>query len=123
MMSAQNWDDLAEAAKWAHSRANVLVDTHWIGGNPEKLEPYGWASWTPRLGLLALRNPAAKPATIALDIGRAFELPRGAARTYTLKSPWREDRSQPPTQVRAGAPHTFALAPFEVLVLEARPVK
>jgi len=122
MMSAQNWDDLAEAAKWAHGHANVLVDTHWIGGDPEKLEPYGWASWTPRLGILALRNPAASPATIALDLGAAFELPSGAPRLYTLRSPWREDRAKPRLQVRAGAPHTFALAPFAVLVLEARPV-
>jgi hypothetical protein len=121
MMSAQNWDDLAEAVKWAHGRARVLVDTHWIGGNPEKLEPYGWASWTPRLGLLTLRNPAANPATIALDIGEAFELPSSAARLYTLASPWRHDRAKPAIRVRAGAPHTFALEPFEVLVLEAKP--
>jgi hypothetical protein len=121
MMSARNWDDLAEAAKWAHSHANVLVDTHWIGGDPEKLEPYGWASWTPRLGIVALRNPAASRATIALDLGAAFELPRSAPRVYILKRPWREDHAKRALRVRAGAAHTFALAPFEVLVLEARP--
>jgi hypothetical protein len=101
--------------------ANVLVDTHWIGGNPEKLEPYGLASWTPRLGILALRNPAARAATIALDVGAAFELPGSAARVYALRSPWREDGAKPGIQVRAGVPHTFALGPFEVLVLEAQP--
>ena len=23
----------------------MLVDTHWIGGDPTALEIYGWASW------------------------------------------------------------------------------
>ena len=34
--------------KWSRSNAmDVLVDTHWVGGEPFKLEVYGWASWTP----------------------------------------------------------------------------
>ncbi|SPE42168.1 hypothetical protein SBA3_500033 [Candidatus Sulfopaludibacter sp. SbA3] len=47
LLSEQNWDDLAEAAKWSRGNAATLVDTHWIGGDPAKLEPYGWAAWSP----------------------------------------------------------------------------
>jgi hypothetical protein len=37
LLSSQNWDDVAEAARWSRENADVLRDTHWIGGNPAKL--------------------------------------------------------------------------------------
>ena len=58
LLTDANWDDLAEAAKWSRANADVLKDTHWIGGDPAWLEVYGWASWTPSKGVLVLRNPS-----------------------------------------------------------------
>jgi hypothetical protein len=52
LLTQQNWDDLAEAAKWSRENGSVLSDTHWVGGDPAWLEVYGWASWTPRKGIL-----------------------------------------------------------------------
>jgi hypothetical protein len=123
MMTAENWDDLAEAAKWGRANADVLADTHWVGGDPGKGEAYGWASWSEGKGILALRNPAPDPLTIKLEIGESFELPAGAAKRYNLQSPWKEDAQQPGIEVQAGSPHTFKLTPFEVQVFEAIPVK
>ena len=40
----QDWDTLAEAAKWARAHAATLRDSHWIGGDPARLQVYGWAS-------------------------------------------------------------------------------
>ena len=57
-----DWSVLAEAAKWSRANADVLVDTHWIGGDPSKLEVYGFASWSPRKGIVMLRNPDEQPA-------------------------------------------------------------
>jgi hypothetical protein len=54
-------------------------------------------------------------------VGRAFELPDVAARSYTARSPWVEDRARASIGLRAGTEHTFALRPFEVLTLEADP--
>jgi hypothetical protein len=122
-MSPQNWDDLAECARWAHQRSDVLVDTHWVGGDPGKGEPYGWASWSPRHSILALRNPAPQPSEITIDIGQALELPSSAARHYRLKSPWAEDADKPALPLEAGTSHTFQLAPFQVLVFDAAPQK
>jgi hypothetical protein len=36
LLSEQNWDDLAAAAKWARTNAAVLRDSHWIGGDPAR---------------------------------------------------------------------------------------
>jgi hypothetical protein len=122
LLDAKTWDVLAEAAKWSRENADTLVDTHWIGGDPIKGEVYGWASWSKRKGILSLRNPADKPNRIALDIGKAFELPEGAAQKYSLKSPWKSDTAVPAIELSAGEEHTFELKPFEVLVFDATPL-
>jgi hypothetical protein len=121
LMTAELWDALAEAANWSRRNSDVLVDTHWIGGDPAKGEIYGFASWSKRQGIFTLRNPDDKPAQIALDLGQAFELPPGAPTSYTLKSPWKRDAARPAIAVTAGKPHTFTLAPFEAMVFEATP--
>ncbi len=120
LLNSQNWDDLAEAAKWSRNNADVLVDTHWIGGNPAKNEIYGWASWSPRRGILVLRNPDDQAASFTVDAQNAFELPKGSAKTFHLRSPWKQDQSQPEIEITAGQPHEFHLKPFEVLVLESK---
>jgi len=122
LLTQQMWDDLAEAAKWGRKNADILVDTHWIGGNPGELEVYGWAGWTPRAGTVTLRNPDTKIQDFSLDQAKAFELPAGASTGYVLQSPYRDQRIQNAT-VKAGAAHVFRLEPFEVLVFDALPDK
>ncbi len=121
LLTDANWDALAEAAKWARANAGVLVDTHWIGGDPARLEVYGHAAWSPRTGILVLRNPRDRPATIDIDVAQAFELPAGAPRTWRARSPWGDDADKPATDFTAGTARTIALRPFQVLVLNAVP--
>jgi hypothetical protein len=118
LLNRRNWDELAEAAKWSRANADVLVDTHWVGGDPGNGEVYGWASWCPRKGILTLRNPDEKPAAFTADIGELFQLPAKAAKVFRLHSPWKSDSRA--LELRSGQPHTFQLQPFEVLVLETR---
>lgn len=121
LLTKQNWDDLAEAAKWSRANASVLKDTHWVGGDPAWLEIYGWASWTPKKAILVLRNPSDKPQSIKLDPQIVFELPQDAKRNFTAHSPWNEDSGRPSVELRAGELHEFRLAPFEVLTLDVLP--
>jgi hypothetical protein len=121
LLTAANWDALAEAAIWARKNADVLSDTHWIGGDPAKLEVYGHAAWSTRLGIVVLRNPSDQPSTFELDVEKALELPKGAAQTYRATSPWKEDAGKPALEFRAGTPRAMTLKPFEVLTLEFRP--
>jgi hypothetical protein len=123
LMNAQNWDDLAEGAKWSRANADVLADTHWIGGDPGKNVVYGWASWTPRKGIIVLRNPDDRPANFTADVSRLFELPAGALGKFVMQSPWKNDHELPATTLESGQPHTFQLQPFEVLVLETTSTK
>jgi len=122
LMSPEHWDALAEAAKWSGNNADVLVDTHWVGGDPAAGEIYGWAAWSERKAILSMRNPSDKPNSITIDIGNAFELPNGAAEKYSLKSPWKEDSGIEAIVLKAGKTHTFELKPFAVLVFDATPL-
>ncbi|MCX7887711.1 MAG: enterotoxin, partial [Verrucomicrobiae bacterium] len=122
-LTPQDWAVLAEAAKWARANADVFPDVHWIGGDPSKLQVYGYAAWSARKAVLTLRNPDDRTQEFALDVATAFELPQGAPTKYQLKSPWAEDAHKPPLLAEAGRPTTIVLRPFEVLVLDALPVK
>lgn len=123
LLTSKNWDDLAESAKWARANAAVLKDTHWIGGDPAKLEVYGWASWMPAKGIVVLRNPSDKAQEFMLDIGKAFELPDGAVQSYLVRSSWEADSKQKATRFVAGKPVRVNLKPFDVITLEAHPTK
>jgi len=123
MMEPAMWDALAKATTWSRDNADVLVDVHWIGGDPGTGDAYGYASWSPRKGILALRNPGQTKAEFNIDVRDAFELPAGAAKRYRIVDP-REPEATPSTLIiRAGQPHSFELEPFETLVLEAMPIQ
>lgn len=119
LLTSENWDTLAEAARWARAHAPVLRDTHWIGGDPAQLEAYGHAAWGDGRGVLCLRNPKDAPQRIEVDVARAFELPEGATSRYRLRSPWQADRGRPAVELEAGRPHAFTLQPFEVVTLNS----
>jgi len=120
LLTPANWDTLAEAAKWSRANADTLVDTHWVGGRPADSEVYGWAAWSPKKGILTLRNPVGHVQSIAIDPAKAFELPAGAAQKYTIVSPFK-DQTVEVTALKAGEGTKFKLQPFEVLVVEALP--
>ncbi len=121
LLTAANWDDLAESARWSRTHGQTLKDNRWIGGDPMRLEAYGWAAWSPTGGIVTLRNPSDKEQTFDLDVAAAFELPPTAPVRYRAASPWRSDADKPAVTLEAGKKHTVRLAPFEVTNLNCTP--
>jgi hypothetical protein len=120
LLSEENWDALAEAARWARSNAATLKDTHWVGGDPARLEIYGWGAWSPDRSVLTLRNPADRPQRLEVDPAVVWELPAGVPSRWTARSPWRKERGRSPVALETGKPRSLTLAPFEVVTLEAK---
>ena len=118
LLTEQNWDDLAAVAKWARANAVTLRDSHWIGGDPARLQVYGWASWSPGHAVISLRNPSDQAQAFALDPAAALELPKGAARDWTAKSAFSATDG---AQLHAGQTEILKLKPFEVLVWNLLP--
>ena len=121
LLSPQDWDVLAEAAKWSRENAQTLKDSHWIGGDPARLEVYGWASWSPAKAIVTLRNPSDRPQDFTATLAAMLELPADSARSYSGRSPWKADNVTAPTKLSAEETHTFHLQPFQVMTLEFTP--
>jgi len=121
LLSSEDWDVLAEAARWSRDNAKVLEDSHWVGGDPGLLEVYGWAAWSPAKAILTLRNPSDHPQDFTASVAGLLELPGEAATTYSAHSPWKTDAAKAVLRIGAKERHIFHLQPFEVLTLELVP--
>ena len=72
------WSDLADLIKWQKDNADVLMDAHWVGGNPwneRSHEIYGWAAWNGKKSTLTLRNGDTRSKSITLTLRQALEIP------------------------------------------------
>lgn len=117
MMNDKAWDDITEAIKWSRRFADVTADTHWVGGDPEKLEVYGYASWRKDKGAtLALRNPDDQPRTIRLN-ALIFEPTTPGAIKLGASYP---DQRVKELELPDNGFVEIKLEPFEVLVFDVR---
>ncbi|MCK5834364.1 MAG: enterotoxin, partial [Lentisphaeria bacterium] len=132
LMNTQKWDDLAASAKWARRNAEILTDSHWIGGDPLKLEAYGFAAWKNNFGTLTLRNPSDKKQKISFTLQEAFELPKEAWSEFDFKCPYpiqfKDGKAVLPQRIYKFKTKSFyevsvTLEPFEVLVFETTPTQ
>jgi hypothetical protein len=124
LLSATNWDTLAEAARWSRSHADTLKDVHWIGGDPDQLQIYGWAAWSPREGVITLRNPSNSAQEFSVDVAKVFELQQTDPAVYKVHSVWQHDKNSVQKfapEMRKDQRFLIHLAPFEVITLEAVP--
>ncbi len=122
LLDTTNWDVLAASAKWSRRNAATLVDTHWIGGDPALLQPYGWASWSQRGGIITVRNPSDKVQPMAVDVQEALELPPDAPRAFKARNAFPTGRGRMiPSQFIKSQSQRIDLQPFEVLTLELTP--
>lgn len=64
----RDWAFLAALLKWVRHNGPALQQTELILGDPMKREPYGYAHFGGRRGILALRNPFIEPRKIAVKL-------------------------------------------------------
>lgn len=119
------WDKIALNARWARENVELLTDTHWIGGDPASGEVYGTAAWhnpssskSDARAMIAVRNPTAAPAFIAVNAAQALEVPEGQARRFRFVE---RDGAAEPWVSSEDAPYYIELDPFEVLLFEGVP--
>jgi len=121
-LSTKNWNVLSHAIQWARVNAKTLVDVHWIGGDPENGEVYGRAAWSPKKGIISLRNPTGEVKHFHVDVLKMLEIPKGYPQVYAFNNP-RFFRGAKPDSFKAVKEFDVTLQPYEVKILEGIPVK
>ncbi|ALP66832.1 alpha-galactosidase [Paraburkholderia caribensis] len=122
LLGEHDWDVLAQAARWARAHADVLGDSHWIGGAPDQLEIYGWAAWAPSKAIVTLRNPDDHANGFTLDLRAHLELPGGIEGPFRARFPFVDGDTNLPALWDADRPQAIRLDPFQVLTIELSPV-
>jgi hypothetical protein len=120
-LSSKNWDCLAEAAGWAKENEQIMVDTHWTGGDPAKGEVYGYASWSPDKALFSLRNPSSVEKTFEISTQKLFEIPVNAKDEFIFYDAVKGSSAGTKQPQAQGKTFKITLSPFEVRVFEAVP--
>lgn len=119
LMTEKAWNQVAEAAKWAKQNEHILIDSHWVGGDPLKLGIYGWASWSEKKSILTLRNSSDEPRELTINMTEALEIPEGHTTRFKVTNAY-PDQTYKEGPVEGNV--TFKLKPFEVLCLELHPI-
>lgn len=122
-LNTENWDCLADAAGWAKENESILVDTHWVGGDPAKGKVYGYASWSKEKAILSLRNPSSVEKAFEVIMSEVFDLPDQANDNYQLFDIRKIRKMQEEEVAYEGKSCKIILAPFEHKVFEGIPVQ
>ena len=119
------WDELAQCIAWARRNADVLADTHWVGGNPWDKEKkdgsiYGWAAWNMNKCTLSLRNSSMHEKTLKTTLREVLDVPPSVKGTVKLSSSFADQTKLPimDKDIDVDAPITITLKPFDVVAME-----
>eukprot|EP00746_Dinoflagellata_sp_MGD_P141894 gnl/MRDRNA2_/MRDRNA2_74914_c0_seq1.p1 gnl/MRDRNA2_/MRDRNA2_74914_c0~~gnl/MRDRNA2_/MRDRNA2_74914_c0_seq1.p1 ORF type:complete len:892 (-),score=168.74 gnl/MRDRNA2_/MRDRNA2_74914_c0_seq1:142-2817(-) len=96
LMTADGWDELAEALVWSRAKAKILQDTHWVlpascdaaKAGATTFQPYAAASWSPEAGegFVFIRNPMSVQQIVpGFTLAKAFELSRSEMGSLHVK--------------------------------------
>jgi hypothetical protein len=122
-LSTPSWNCLADAAIWAKENESILVDTHWIGGDPAKGEVYGYAAWSEGKGILSIRNPSSKKQIFETSVREIFELPYTENDFYQFFDVRNKSRTGEKEVSFKGKSIKITLNPFEHRVYNADQTK
>ena len=120
----QDWEFLAGMIQWARHNASTLARTEMILGDPYRREPYGYAHFAGRRGILTLRNPFIQPqrVRVKLDTSAGWTAREAGSGTYvaTVVYPYRETLPQP---LRYGDTLELELKPYQTSLLHVEPAE
>lgn len=122
LLGEGEWRVLADALRWARDRFPVLRNAEMIGGDPNRLEPYGYVHWEGGRGVVAVRNPDVAPRGVTVPLDPAHGLDPGA-RDLVVERIY-PTRWIAPALYRAGQSAELPpLLGYEAAVYEVRPAR
>ena len=97
LLDEGRWKVLGMAANWAVRSQRRLMNTVYVGGNPERGEVYGYVSWVDGRAILTLRNPDRGGRAINVPFDRSVYYRGASGRAWRARAiypfvepmPWR----------------------------------
>ena len=118
IMNAEDWRIYAGMLKWARANAGILRHTLVIPSDVAAGEPYIYAHWDGKRGILAVRNPSNESKTFTVDLARAGA-PRDLAEAVCYAQyPCRTGISE---GLSGASTFPLSLDPWELVFLEIVP--
>jgi hypothetical protein len=121
IISEGEWNTLASSITWAKDRFPILSTSSMIGGNPMKREPYGYAHFNGKRGIIAARNPYITSSSLTVELSASLGLePKAQALVVERVYPtcWIA-----PRLYNAGERLDIPLDGYEMAVYEIYPVE
>lgn len=129
LMTPEHWAELARCINWFRKNQDVLVDVHWVGGDPWDASQaednrggiYGWASWNRDKATLALRNSSKAPHSYSFTLRQALDIPAGNNDSVALRAVYADQPEHPELTEKALSPDTLVtvtMQPYEIIVFD-----
>ncbi|NLF08739.1 MAG: hypothetical protein GX594_12285 [Pirellulaceae bacterium] len=120
----RDWAFLASILKWArHNGATLHNNCAMILGEPMKRQPYGYAHFNERHGIVSLRNPFVDhlDVEVRLDETAGWSAAAAGEGQYAVNIvyPRHETLARP---IRFGDPLKLTLAPYETVIAQIEPL-
>ena len=120
ILTDAQWQALSQALKWAKANFDVLKNSFFIGGNPQKRQAYGYIHFSGRKGILALRNPFIDSTHISVQLSPAYGL-NANAQNLVIEQVYPYHQVLP-RMFKAGDLVTFTLKGYETAIFEIYPI-
>ncbi|MCX6930954.1 MAG: alpha-galactosidase, partial [Verrucomicrobia bacterium] len=118
----KDWPFLAGMIQWARHNASTLSHTEMILGDPYRLEPYGYAHFSGKRGILAIRNSFIQPqhVRVKLDASVGWTAKEAGSGPFvaSVGYPYRETLRQ---ALRFGDTLELDLEAYQILLLHVEP--
>lgn len=120
LLNKGEWNALSKSLKWAEDRFPVLDHTYMTGGDPTKIEAYGYLHFVGSRGIIAVRNPGIRNQAIEIKLDPAKGLnPKASSLVLERVYP---TRWISPDLYAAGATVNIPLDGYETAVYEVYPL-
>lgn len=117
ILSQKEWDILAKALSWAKATYPAFETVRMYGGDPRKLEVYGYTGWKNGKGYLSCHNPSDKKKILTIRLDDLLGLRKGPG-SYTITSPFGLDGELLGAKINYGDMLHLELDPGEVKILD-----
>jgi hypothetical protein len=120
LLTREEWDAEAGAIRWLKQNFEILESVEMIGGDPRRHEPYGYAHYLGKRGIIALRNPVVEQQTLRVYLSSEQGLAADAS-DLVLERVY-PDRWVSSRLFKAGDDVDISLQGFETAVYEIYPL-